>query len=97
MTGTATGGRSLPQFQRALSISEKANGPEHWHTAGNLVSLASNYQDMGKFSDALPLLQRALAITERVHGSDHPYTSQTLNNLGLLHQEMGNHVNRPGF
>ena len=83
---------SLPLFERALSIREKALGAEHPKTCTSLDSLAVVFSDMGRHSDALPRYERALALRERVLGPAHPSTSTSLNNLALLYLDMGRHA-----
>ena len=57
-------GKAEPLYQRALAIDEKALGPAHPDTAGNLDNLAQLYTTMGAYGKAEPLMQRALAIYE---------------------------------
>ncbi len=83
---------ALPLYQRALSISEKANGAEHPSTGTKLGNLASLYKAMGRYADALPLLQRALSISEKANGQDHPTTGIRLNNLASLYHTMGRYA-----
>src|SRR5260221_2763677 len=64
-----------PLYQRALSIKEKALGPEHPSTGATLHELARLYQAQGKYPQAEPLYQRALSISEKTEGPEHPSTS----------------------
>ena len=61
-----------PLFQRALTIREKALGPEHPDLAISLNDLAALYQDISRFAEAEPLFQRALTIREKILDPEHP-------------------------
>ena len=78
-----------PLYQRALTIREKALGPEHPDTASTLNNLALLYNNQGKYEEAEPLYQRALAIREKALGPEHPDTASTLNNLAILYYDQG--------
>jgi len=58
-----------PLLVRALSIQEKAFGPEHPETALSLGGLAVLYQAQGRFSEAEPLAIRTRAIRAAYRGS----------------------------
>ncbi len=81
--------RALARYESALTITEKALGPEHPDTARTLFNLASVYIDLGQPYDALPLERRALAITETALGPDHPDTAKALGNLGSTYRALG--------
>jgi len=78
-----------PYLERALTIWEKALGPDDPTTASSLNNLGGLLQAMGDLAAARPLYERALAITEKALGPDHPSTALSLNNLGFLLQTMG--------
>jgi tetratricopeptide (TPR) repeat protein len=82
------GSLHLPLYQRALTIYEKALGPEHPETARTLENLAIFYNRQGKYEEALPLYQRSLVIREKVFGLDHPFTKRTRENYTNLLQKM---------
>jgi tetratricopeptide (TPR) repeat protein len=71
----------------ALTIKEKAHGPEHPHTAEGLNDLALLLWTQGDFAGARPLCERALAIREKVLGPEHLDTAHSLNNLAFLLQD----------
>jgi tetratricopeptide (TPR) repeat protein len=73
-----------PLLERALTIREKALGPEHPQTADGLNNLAVLLYDQGGFTAARPLLERALAIREKALGPEHPETAESLNWLATL-------------
>ncbi|AGX86362.1 tetratricopeptide repeat protein [Candidatus Symbiobacter mobilis] len=85
---------ALVPTQRALAISEKANGPEHPLTCTSLNNLALLHQAMGQYARAEPLLVRALAISEKTNGPEHPTTGMSMNNLAKLYQDMGQYYAR---
>jgi|GEM_PF-4019121 len=52
-------------FQRALTITEKALGPDNLKVAGKLDSLAMLYSTTGDYAKAESLYRRALSIHEQ--------------------------------
>jgi tetratricopeptide (TPR) repeat protein len=81
--------QALQLRQSALTIYEKALGPDHPHTAIRLSNLAATYRDLGRHGDALPLQQRALGISETALGPDHPDTGIRLGNLAVTYRDLG--------
>jgi tetratricopeptide (TPR) repeat protein len=79
-------------FKRALTIKEKALGPNHPDVATNLDNLAVLYSDQGRYADAEPLSKRALAIREKALGPNHPQVATHLNNLANLYREQGRYA-----
>ncbi len=79
-----------PYYERALTISEKALGPDHPSTATCLNNLGFLLRAMGDLATARPYLERALAICEKTLGPNHPDTARSLNNLGFLLHDMDN-------
>ncbi len=85
-----------PLAEEALSLAEKALGPDDPLTARGLNNLASVLWKLGDLNSARPLFERALAITEKTRGPDDPLTARALNNLARLLQDMGElHGARP--
>lgn len=80
---------SLPLLQRALSICERALGPEHASTAASLNDLGMLYLTLGQYDKALPLFQRALSIYEKTLHLENERTATTLNNIGSLYDKLG--------
>ena len=76
-------------IERALSISEKALGPEHPDTADGLNNLANVYLDQGKYAQAEPLLKRMLAIAEKALGPQHSHVAAVLKDYARLLRETG--------
>ena len=56
-------------------IHEKVLGGEHPDVATSLNTLASLYQEQGRYAEAEPLNKRALAIREKVLGGEHRYVA----------------------
>jgi tetratricopeptide (TPR) repeat protein len=81
-----------PLYRRALTIREKALGPDHRDVATCLNNLALLYSNQSKYALAEPLYERALAIFEKARGSDHPDVATSLNNLALLYTNQGKYV-----
>ena len=79
---------SIPLYERALKISEKALGPNHPDVAENLNDLAKLYFKQGKYNEALPLYERALKITEKALGPDHPSVVRVRKNLSILQSKL---------
>ena len=77
-----------PFLLRALSIREKALGPEHREVAASLNNLATIYHDLEKHEQAVPYLLRALAIVEKALGPNHPEVATSLENIGVLYGAM---------
>ena len=54
--------RAMPLYQRALTIHEKAFGPNHPIVARNLENLADTYRAQNQYPQAEVLYQRAVSI-----------------------------------
>jgi tetratricopeptide (TPR) repeat protein len=78
-----------PLYKRALTIREKALGPDHPDVGPPLNNLALLYHAQGRSRDAEPLYRRTLALQERALGPDHPALASTLNDLGDLYRVQG--------
>ena len=85
LRGRARSSDAEPLYQRALTIYERAVGPEHPHMAASLNNLAGLFRAKGRYAQAEPLYQRALAIREKVLGPEHPDVATSLNNLAGLY------------
>jgi tetratricopeptide (TPR) repeat protein len=79
-------------LERALSIVEKALGPEHTDLTSTLGSLASLYRKRGEPEKALGLLDRALAINENAFGPDHPNIADIEEDRAALFVMAGDNV-----
>jgi CHAT domain-containing protein/Tfp pilus assembly protein PilF len=75
--------------KRALSLAEKALGPDHSEVGQSLNNLALLHKSQGGYAEAEPMYQRSLAIREKALGPDHPDVGQSLNNLAGLYESQG--------
>ena len=71
-------------FQRALTIDEKAFGPNHPSVAIYVNNLGMVLKDLGDLDGAGKAFQRALTIFEKVLGPDHPHARTVHSNLTAL-------------
>jgi CHAT domain-containing protein/Tfp pilus assembly protein PilF len=78
--------------ERALTIDEKALGPEHPTVAIALHNLAYDYQDEGRYADAEPLVKRALVIDEKALGPNHTAIAEDLDGLAQLYVDEGRYA-----
>ncbi|MEE9210668.1 MAG: tetratricopeptide repeat protein, partial [Kiloniellales bacterium] len=75
-------------FERALTIAEKALGPDHPDVAAVINNLGNVLQDHGDLVGARTAYERALAIDESTFGPDHPEVATGVNNLrSVLHDQ----------
>jgi tetratricopeptide (TPR) repeat protein len=82
-------GEAEPLYARALSIHDKALGPDHPDVGKSLNNMALLHVSQGRYADAEPLYKRSLAIREKALGPDHPDAASPLNNLAWLYQVQG--------
>ena len=80
---------AIPLALRALTIREKALGPDHPDVAVSLNNLAELYRAQGRYADAEPLHKRALTIREKALGPNHPDVALSLNNLAGIDVAQG--------
>ena len=78
-----------PLYRKALSIWEKALGPDHPDVARGLRNLGSCFVQEGKQRGALELFQRSAAIFEKTLGSRHPETLNVLQDLSRAYRASG--------
>ncbi len=71
-------------LQRALSINEKAPGPEDRETARTVYALARLSEERENKDKAEPLYRRSLAIREKVLGKEDPEVAQSLSGLARV-------------
>jgi tetratricopeptide (TPR) repeat protein len=77
-------------LSEALTLSEKALGPDAIELAPILNNLADAFHDQGRYPEAEPLHERALKIKEKV-GAEDESLSTTLNNLAALYRDQGHY------
>ena len=73
----------------ALTVAEKAFGPEGLMVAGLLNDLGVVHKRQGRFADAEAVYRRALGMTEKSMGQDHPAVATLYHNLGKLEHARG--------
>ena len=76
-------------YRRALSIQERALGPDHPAVANTLNNLSAFLDQQGRSPEAEALQRRALAILEKRVGPLHPDTAATLTTLALSLDRQG--------
>jgi len=76
-------------YRRALSIQERALGPDHPAVANTLNNLSAFLDQAGRSAEAEGLQRRALAILEKRVGPLHPDTAATLTTLALSLDRQG--------
>ena len=59
-------------YKRALTVAERALGPDHPNVATSLNNLALLYETLGRVADATSLYKRVVAIREKAWGPSHP-------------------------
>jgi tetratricopeptide (TPR) repeat protein len=72
----------------ALTLREKALGPDAIELAEVVNDLADAFHHQGRYAEAEPLHERALKIKEKA-GADDASLSTSLNNLATLYQDQG--------
>jgi nucleoside phosphorylase/tetratricopeptide (TPR) repeat protein len=75
--------------ERALTIAEKAYGPEHPNVAIRLSNLGTVLHGAGDLKGAKERIERALTIAEKAYGPEHPTVGTLLSNLGTVLAELG--------
>jgi len=81
-----------PLYERALSIREKALGPDHPSVAVSLNSLAILLMTTGDLAEARSRGQRAVEIYEKSLGPDHPALAVGLEALANVCSELGDYA-----
>ena len=89
-TGDYAGARRL--FERALSIRERALGPNHPDVAETLEGMAILLAGTGDYAGARPLFERTLTIREQNLGPDHRDVVLAVGNLANFLLSMGDYA-----
>ncbi len=76
----------------ALSLGERALGPNHPIVATSLNLLALVHWHQSRYDEARTLNERALVIRENALGSDHPEVASILNALAVIHSNQGRYA-----
>jgi tetratricopeptide (TPR) repeat protein len=77
--------------KKYLHVYEKNQGDDRVSVLGSINSLAFQYQNQGRYSEAEPLFKEALQIHKNMLGQEHPDTLISINSLALLYQDQGRH------
>jgi len=76
-------------IDRAVSIKEKALGPDHPEVAVSLNHSAVLYMNAGESARAKSLFERVIAIREKAFGANSPDVAKVLHNLAIVHYNVG--------
>jgi tetratricopeptide (TPR) repeat protein len=76
-----------PLFREAVSIQERAGGPDDPLLLGLKMNLARLYHDVRRLSEAEALYLDLIERSRRVRGPEHPETILAVANLGSLYLE----------
>ena len=80
---------AIAHAERALSIQERALGPEDPGVVEAINDLALLYRAAGDYAGAEGLFEQVLEITTEALGPRDPTIAITVNNLGMLYWEQG--------
>jgi tetratricopeptide (TPR) repeat protein len=75
---------SIPMYEHALGVFERAYGSNHPEVGATLHNLAGALAMIGRWQDAERAARRALAIKRRALGSRHPEVASCLHNLAVM-------------
>lgn len=76
-------------LERALMISQKHFGKNHFKTAITLHNLGNTYRELGHANQAKIILEQAIEIKESIYGKNHVEVARTLNRLGDVYKDLG--------
>ncbi len=82
--GKAGSAEVVELADRAISIREKALGPNAPNLSTSLAAKGNLLKARGSYAQALPFLERALALRERAYGTDDLRVGQAHNDLAAL-------------
>ncbi|MCP4362163.1 MAG: tetratricopeptide repeat protein [Chloroflexi bacterium] len=77
-----------PYYERALTIREKALGPDHPDTARSLNNLGTLAYYEGNKHEAARLMQQALTILQKKLGDNHPDTQNSRQSLATIQSDL---------
>jgi serine/threonine protein kinase/tetratricopeptide (TPR) repeat protein len=80
---------AIRQFEQALALRRRAQGPDHPETLDSMNSLANAYQDAGRIGAALTLYEETLKQARAKLGPDDPNTLSSMNNLAVAYNVTG--------
>jgi tetratricopeptide (TPR) repeat protein len=76
-------------YERALTLAEKASGPDSADVSTVLSDLSLVLWDMDQMEESARLAQRSVTIVEKTRGPTHPGVGQALNQLSMGLYELG--------
>lgn len=85
-------GEAIAHTKQAISLIEKALGPDHPDIATSLNNLAALYAALGRYHEAELHHKRSLAILEKVFGPDDPFTATGISNLASVYAEQNRYA-----
>jgi serine/threonine-protein kinase len=80
---------SQPLFERALSLSEAAYGPQHPNLVPHLQNLGNSYLETGRYPEARQVLERAMTLIEHLYGPRHAAAGGVLGALATVELKSG--------
>jgi tetratricopeptide (TPR) repeat protein len=80
---------ALPLIERARTLVEREESPDHPDVARDLHNLALLLLDANRLEQAEAVIRRAWAIAERVHGPWHPSVARCLTILAGVYRDTG--------
>ncbi len=80
---------AIHQYERALALLRRVQGPDHTDTLETINNLGMAYLDTGRLGDALVLFEEALKTSQAKLGSDHTLTLVSMGNLAHAYHEAG--------
>ena len=80
---------AIVQQERALSLRQKARGPDHPDTLDSMNNLATAYDDAGRRAEALLLYEETLKLAKAKLGPDHRDTLKSMNNVASAYGDAG--------
>ena len=76
-------------YERAVELSERARGRDDATTTNMRISLANEYQALGRYRDAEKILLDVIDFLRRTRGEHAPETLIAQSRLGLIYQQEG--------
>ena len=86
--GTTKSGEGLELARRAITIKEKALGPEDARLVDSLTAAGNVLIASGKYAEARPVLERALSLALQAHGPDDLRVGSAHSSLGSALSEI---------
>ncbi len=84
--------QAQPQFERALDLRRRIQGPGNPRTLETMLQLGESTWRQAKYSEAEALESQALQTSRRVLGPEHPDTLKAMNGLGVIYDLEGKYA-----